>query len=94
MATVKKTAIKRAAQKKAAPKKKATASTGTGYLTKRILTKAARTGFTNAAANTMQVMGYNVIVHSGWVVKKYADGRIEKIKKLDKTNSRTAIALD
>ncbi len=89
MATVKKTARKRTA-----PKKRAAPSTGPGYLTKRILTKAARTGFTNAAANTMQVMGYNVIVHRGWVVKKYADGRIEKIKKLDKTNSRTAIALD
>jgi hypothetical protein len=55
-------------------------------LTKKILKEAASVGFSKAAAKTMQVMGYNVIVKGGWVVKKFADGRIKKISKLKTTN--------
>lgn len=36
-----------------------------------------------AAERTMMVMGYNTIVKDGWVVRKYQDGSIEKIKKLE-----------
>jgi hypothetical protein len=32
-------------------------------------------------------MGYNVIVKNGWVVKKFADGRIQKISKLETNNN-------
>lgn len=81
-------APKKAAAKKTAAKKQ------TNYLTKRILTKAAKAGFSKAAAETMQQMGYNVIVKRGWVVKKYADGRIERIEQLRKTSSKKALALD
>ena len=84
-------AITKKIKVKSAPAKKK--KVNTNYLTKRILTKAAKTGFTTAAAATMRVMGYNVIVHRGWVVKKYADGRIQKIKKLV-TTSKTSLALD
>lgn len=55
-------------------------------LTKKILIKAASEGFSKAAAQTMKVMGYNVIVKDGWVVKKFADGSIKKISKLEQTN--------
>ncbi len=55
-------------------------------LTKRILRKAAATGFTLAAAKTMEVMGENLIVKSGWVVRKLANGQIERIVKV-KTSS-------
>ena len=55
-------------------------------LTKKILIEAASEGFSKAAAKTMKVMGHNVIVKNGWVVKKFADGRIEKISKLKSTN--------
>lgn len=79
---------------KTAPKKKVAAKKQTNYLTKRILTKAARLGFSKAAAETMQRMGYNVVAYRGWVVKKFADGRIEKLERLPKTNSGKAIVLD
>jgi hypothetical protein len=63
-------------------------------LTKGILVSAAKKGFAHAAAQTLKIMGYNTVVHKGWVVKKYADGRIEKIKKLSKTDSKEKLALD
>ncbi len=56
------------------------------YLTKRRLASAARTGIRIAAANTMDVMGYTVVAYRGWVVKKFADGRIEKIEPLANPN--------
>ncbi len=58
-----------------------------GSLTKEILIKAASIGFAKAAAKTMKVMGYNVIVKDGWVIKKFADGRIEKISRLETNNN-------
>jgi hypothetical protein len=64
------------------------------YLTKRILVSAARRGFKEAAKEAMQVMGYVVIAHEGWVVKKYADGRIERISQIEQINSKNAFALD
>ena len=43
-------------------------------------------GFSKVAAKTMKVMGYNDIVKDGWIVKKFADGRIKKISKLETIN--------
>lgn len=60
-------------------------------LTKKILIEAASEGFSIAAAKTMKVMGYNVIVKDGWVVKKHADGRVEKISKLKSTHKRVSL---
>jgi len=49
------------------------------YLTKRILVSVAKKGVREAAKETMEIMGYNLIVKDGWVVKKYADGSIENV---------------
>jgi len=64
------------------------------YLTKRRLASAARSGIRKAAAETMQVMGYTVIAENGWVIKKYADGRIEKMSQIETVNTNGTIALD
>jgi hypothetical protein len=66
----------------------------TNYLTKRILIQAANKGFSNAAKQTMKVLGYNVIVQGDWVVKKYQDGKIEKISELEKSKTKTKFNLD
>lgn len=90
------TGIKRTPGKKLAAKK-LSSSTKTAVhktstvkahdpLTKKILKEAASVGFSKAAAKTMKVMGYNIIVKDGWVVKKLADGSIKKISKLETTN--------
>lgn len=52
------------------------------YLTRRILKSATRKAFTQAAEETMDVMGYNLVAKDGWLVKVYKDGRFEKISKL------------
>ena len=64
------------------------------YLTKRRLASAARTGIRVAAAKTLEVMGYTVVAHEGWVVKKYADGTIEKIIPLANQEENSSISLD
>ena len=64
------------------------------YLTKRILRNAARTGVRQAAMETMNIVGYNVIAHNGWVVKKYANGRIERVTPLKRINVTGGILLD
>jgi hypothetical protein len=64
------------------------------YLTKRILKSAVRTGVRAAAEKTMRVMGYLVISRDGWIIKKHADGRVEKISKIEHVNRAEKIALD
>lgn len=66
------------------------------YLTKRRLISAARAGFKNASDETIEVMGYTVIAQRGWIVKKFKDGRIEKISRLPiaKRSKQNHIALD
>jgi hypothetical protein len=63
------------------------------YLTKRILISAARSGIRKAAKETMEIMGFVVIVKDGWVVKKYRDGTIEKLERLESTEN-TKLVLD
>ena len=96
--SLKKTPEKRIAAKKTTSGRSAvitaankTSKTKTGDpLTKKILIEAASIGFAKAAAKTMKVMGYNVIVKDGWIVKKFADGRIRRISKL-KTNNNSVV---
>ncbi len=52
------------------------------YLTKRVLLSAVNKGFSAAAAETMEIQGYNVIAEGDWVIKVYADGTKERIKKI------------
>ena len=55
----------------------------TPYLTKRLLVSAAKRGIRKAAKESMEIMGYVVIAKRGWVVKKYADGTIEKLSRIE-----------
>ena len=74
--------------------KTATKKTTDNYLTKRILKSAAKSGIKKAAKKTMQVMGYTVIAKRGWVVKKYANGTVERVSKINPVNRAQRIALD
>jgi hypothetical protein len=89
-ATPKKSAPGKSALKKAAAKetaaKKSTPRT-VDYLTKDIVIRAARKGFTTAATRTMEVMGENVIVRNGWVVRKRRDGSIERITRIARASN-------
>jgi len=64
------------------------------YLTKRITERAAQNGVRAAAEETMKIMGYTIIAHEGWVVKKYQDGTIEKLSKIERARKPRKIQLD
>lgn len=55
---------------------------GFAYLTKRTVVKKAQTAGRIAAQKAMATMGFVVTTSRGWVVKKYADGVIERIAKI------------
>jgi hypothetical protein len=76
------------------PASKMRRGTNKTYLTKRRLSSAASAGIRLAAASTIQVMGYTIVAENGWVVKKYPDGRVLKIKKLAKQKKNLRFILD
>jgi len=63
-------------------KRKIARTKGSSYLTKRILISAAKSGVRKAAKDTMEVMGYIVIAEDRWIIRKYSDGRIERIEPI------------
>jgi hypothetical protein len=36
-----------------------------------------------AAKETMKVMGYTIVAHEGWIVRKSPDGSIEQISPIE-----------
>lgn len=60
-------------------------------LTGNSLRSIAYKGFRKAEKRTLEVLGYNVVVQDGWIVKKYIDSRIEKIEKMPKTRGRLVL---
>lgn len=53
----------------------------TVYLTTRILERALKKYTKNLTQKAMDIQGYVVIAEGDWIVKKFKDGKIEKIKK-------------
>jgi hypothetical protein len=76
------------------PASKMSGATNKTYLTKRRLSSAASAGIRLAAARTIRVMGYTIVAENGWIVKKYPDGRVLKIKKLAKQKKNLRFVLD
>lgn len=57
-------------------------SDGHAYLTKRTIIRRARSAGRLAALKAMRTMGYVITVEGEWVVKKFKDGRIEKVSRI------------
>jgi hypothetical protein len=64
------------------------------YLSKRIVLRAIKRGSKDISDETMEVMGYNVTVQDGWVVKKFSDGHIEQMERVETIDNEGALALD
>ncbi len=65
------------------------------YLTKQALVRAVKKGTRSKAKEAIKLMGFQVTVKKGWVVKVDADGKVlEKIKRLSPVKSPKKIALD
>jgi hypothetical protein len=64
------------------------------YVTKRIVVRNSTRAIRIASEKAMDIAGSTVIVLDGWVVRKYEDGRIKKIEKLDSTINHEELSLD
>lgn len=68
---------------------------GYTYLTKRIVVSKAKAAGKRAATNAMVTMGYVVVAEGGSVIKKFADGSIEVLGQIPKSEENSSqIALD
>ena len=54
----------------------------TAYLTTRALERALSKATRNLTEKAMDIQGYVVTIHNKWVVKKYKDGRVERMKRI------------
>jgi hypothetical protein len=64
------------------------------YIRTRLVKKQSQIAFQEGAQKAMAVNGYVVIAQQGWIVKKYSDGKIEKIKEIDTNNVFSTVILD
>ena len=64
------------------------------YISTRMVSRKSRSAFQEGAKFAMRVNGYAIEAHDGWVVKKFSDGRIEKMKELDNNNQDLELILD
>lgn len=56
---------------------------GYAYLTKRMVVRKATRAGQEASTKAMDAMGYVVTTEGSWVVRKFKDGRVEKITNLE-----------
>lgn len=61
------------------------------YISTRLVSRKSKRAFQEGAKRAMAANGYVVIVNEGWVVKKFSDGRIEKIEQLSGTKNLKVI---
>jgi hypothetical protein len=74
--------------KKQGPKK------GVAYFSTRLLKRAVVKGTKNLENDSMSLMGYVVIQQGNWVVKKYPNGKVVKIKAIKKIKRPKTLVLD
>ena len=80
--------VKKSTIKKSGPKK------GVAYLTTRAMERAVAKGSKGLEAEAIALMGYTVREQDGWVVKVYANNKIEKISKILTSKRPSKIVLD
>lgn len=63
-------------------------------LTKRVVVRAGGNAVRKASARAMELEGFIVKADNGWVVRHYADGRIERLKRISTVKPTSKIVLD
>lgn len=64
------------------------------YISTRLVTKKSKSAFQEGAKRAMSANGYVVIAHEGWVIRKFSDGTVEKLEKLDNEPQHLKMILD
>lgn len=64
------------------------------YISKDLVAQKSGSAFREGAVKAMNTNGYVIIAHEGWVVRKHADGNIEKLHKLNDGPEHLEVLLD
>ncbi|MCH6201938.1 hypothetical protein MMU07_20335 [Aquiflexum sp. LQ15W] len=64
------------------------------YVTTRLVEKRSKKAFKEGAKKAMKSNGYVIIAQDGWVVKKYADGKIEKLEQISQETAGLQVIFD
>ncbi|MBS9525788.1 hypothetical protein KIH41_02530 [Litoribacter ruber] len=64
------------------------------YISSRLVQRKSAKAFKEGAKKAMEINGYVVIAHDGWVVKKYQDGTIVKLKQISHGSEHLKVVLD
>lgn len=64
------------------------------YISKEMVSQKSRVAFQEGARRAMNENGYVVIAQEGYVVKKYSDGNIERLHKLNDGHRHLKVILD
>ncbi len=78
--------VKNITKKKATPRKAA--------LTKRVVVRAGGNAVRKASARAMAIEGFVIKAEGGWIVRHYADGKVEKLKRISTAKHPSKIVLD
>lgn len=80
--------------RKVQTKSKKKAASGKAALTKRIVVRAGGNAVRKASARAMALEGFVVKAEEGWIVRHYADGRVERLKRISTVKRPSKIVLD
>jgi hypothetical protein len=64
------------------------------YITTRLVESKSKKAFKESAEKAMESNGYVIIAFEGWIVKKTADGAIEKLRPIDRNADNLQLVLD
>jgi hypothetical protein len=64
------------------------------YITTRLVESKSKKAFKESAEKAMESNGYVIIAFEGWIVKKTADGAIEKLRPIDRSADNLQLVLD
>ncbi|MBD8489197.1 hypothetical protein IFO69_10615 [Echinicola sp. CAU 1574] len=64
------------------------------YISTRLVERKSSKAFKEGAKKAMEINGYVMVAEKGWVVKKYEDGHIEKVKEISHGSDNQKLILD
>ncbi|QDH78192.1 hypothetical protein FKX85_03710 [Echinicola soli] len=64
------------------------------YISTRLVERKSSKAFKEGAKKAMEINGYVMVAENGWVVKKFKDGQIEKVKEISHGSENQKLILD
>ncbi len=64
------------------------------YISTRLVSAKSKSAFQEGAKRAMNTNGFVIVAHEGWVVKKFSNGRIERLGRIDNGPQNLELILD